>query len=306
MNKNSLSFIMAGFLFVISGFPLKAQPVQPKEENSIRMMSYNVRNGTGMDNITDYQRIADVINQTLPDIVALQELDSATVRSRGVYVLKELAERTLMHYTYAPAIDFQGGKYGIGILSKEKPIGFRQISLPGNEKRTFLVAEFSRYFFCCTHLALEQENREHSVSIILETVKDIQKPLFLAGDMNAAYNSPELKALSEKFTLLNDSRKNTFPADKPDQCIDFIYGIKNDGYSVLGQGVLNESQASDHRPLYVDVHLKASVENTSRTKPYMQNPVDNGITIAQKKYSHSRYTFLFLRYALSLFIEIHI
>jgi endonuclease/exonuclease/phosphatase family metal-dependent hydrolase len=233
-----------------------------------------------MDNVVDYQRIADIINRTSPDVVALQELDSATVRSGGVSVLKELAERTLMYHTYAPAIDFQGGKYGIGILSKEKPIGFKQIPLPGNEKRMLLAAEFSRYFFCCTHLALEQENRERSVSIILETVKDIHKPLFLAGDMNAAYNSPELKALSEKFTLLSDSRKNTFPADKPNQCIDFIFGIKNNGYSVLGQRVLNEPKASDHLPLYVDVRLKASVENIFRTKPYLQNPVDNGITIS--------------------------
>ncbi|MDR1525190.1 MAG: metallophosphoesterase, partial [Tannerella sp.] len=279
MNKKNLSLLIIGFL-LIAGFRLNAQPLPTKEENSIRMMSYNVRNCTGMDNLTDYQRVADVINRILPDVVALQELDSATVRSGGVFVLKELAERTLMHHTYAPAIDFQGGKYGVGILSKEKPIGFRQIPLPGNEKRTLLVAEFSRYFFCCTHLALEQENREHSVSLILETLKDIDKPLFLAGDMNAAYNSPELKALSEKFTLLNDSRKNTFPADNPDRCIDFIYGIKNNGYSVPGQSVLNEPLASDHLPLYADVRLKAPVENIFRTKPYLQNPVDNGITVS--------------------------
>ncbi|MDR0394034.1 MAG: endonuclease/exonuclease/phosphatase family protein, partial [Tannerella sp.] len=164
MNKNILSLIIAGLLFVASGFQLSAQPV-PREENTIRMMSYNVRNCMGMDDVTDYQRVADVVNRVLPDVVALQELDSATRRSGGVYILKELAERTLMHYTYAPAIDFQGGKYGVGILSREKPVGFRQIPLPGDEKRTLLIAEFDRYFFCCTHLALEQENRERSVSL---------------------------------------------------------------------------------------------------------------------------------------------
>lgn len=75
-----------------------------------------------------------------------QELDSVTQRNNGVYSLGELAKRTLMHATYAPSIDFQGGKYGIGMLSKEKPLGFKRISLPGKEeKRSLLIVEFADY-----------------------------------------------------------------------------------------------------------------------------------------------------------------
>ena len=48
-----------------------------KKEETIKILSYNVRNCRGMDNITSYQRIADVITRTAPDFVALQELDSA-------------------------------------------------------------------------------------------------------------------------------------------------------------------------------------------------------------------------------------
>ena len=46
-------------------------------------MSYNVRNARGLDNVTDYQRVADVINSVKPDILAVQELDSVTGRSKG-------------------------------------------------------------------------------------------------------------------------------------------------------------------------------------------------------------------------------
>jgi endonuclease/exonuclease/phosphatase family metal-dependent hydrolase/predicted phosphodiesterase len=277
MYKNFLSFIIGGFLLT-ANLPLNAQAIFPRQENSLRIMTYNIRNCVGMDNRTDYQRVADVINRVSPDVVAIQETDSATRRGKGVFVLKELAERTLMHCTFAPAIDFQGGKYGTGILSKEKPVALRQISLPGDEKRTLLIAEFDRYVVCCTHLALEAENRKQSVSLIINAVKDIQKPLFLAGDMNAAGNSPELTPLSEKFTVLNDVKKATFPADKPVKCIDFIYG--SNGYSVLERRVLDEPVASDHRPLYVDVRLKAEAKDIFRTKPYLQNPVNNGITVS--------------------------
>jgi endonuclease/exonuclease/phosphatase family metal-dependent hydrolase len=271
--------IIIGFL-LIAGLSVNAQ-ILPRAENSLRIMTYNIRNCMGMDQKTDYQRVADVINRVLPDVVAVQEVDSVTQRSEGVFVLRELAERTLMHCTYAPAIDFQGGKYGVGILSKERPISIRQIPLSGEEKRTLLIAEFGRYVVCCTHLALEAKNRKHSISLIVDAVKDIQKPLFLAGDMNSTYNSPEQAILLKKFTALNDSKKNTFPANKPDVCIDFIYGCNSgNGYTVLERSVLSEPVASDHLPLYVDVRLKADMKDIFRTKPYLQNPVDHGITVS--------------------------
>ena len=257
--------------------------ISPKENNSIRIMTYNVHNGIGMDNITDYQRIAEVINRVAPDLVAVQELDSAAQRSNGVYVLKEIAEHALMHYTYGAAIDFQGGKYGIGILSKEKPLNYHTVPLPGREEaRLLLIAEFEDYVFCCTHFSLTEEDRNSSASIIQEAVKDIRKPLFLAGDMNSEPESPTQQSLMENFTILSNSKAPTFPVVDPRECIDYIYGYNNGNtYSVLKRQVLTDEQvASDHLPLFVDVRLKKDVSEIFRTKPYLQNPTDNGITIS--------------------------
>ena len=63
----------------------------------LRLMTYNVRNARGMDNSCNYQRVANVINNARPDVVAVQELDSMTARSNGTDVLRELAERTQLH-----------------------------------------------------------------------------------------------------------------------------------------------------------------------------------------------------------------
>lgn len=60
-------------------------------------MTYNVRNGSGMDGVKDFARTAAVINREKPDVVAIQELDSVTGRSKGAYVLGELAKLTGMH-----------------------------------------------------------------------------------------------------------------------------------------------------------------------------------------------------------------
>ncbi len=54
----------------------------------------------------NYRRIANVISQTSPDMT-LQELDSVTVRNKGIHALGELEKPTGMHGTYAAAIPFQ-------------------------------------------------------------------------------------------------------------------------------------------------------------------------------------------------------
>ena len=52
----------------------------------VRVMSYNVRNGHGVDGIKDIKRCADVINEVRPNVVAVQELDSMSHRNKK-YVL---------------------------------------------------------------------------------------------------------------------------------------------------------------------------------------------------------------------------
>lgn len=110
----------------------------PKIYNGeLKILSYNVRNARGMDDATDYDRVANVIKRINADCVALQELDSATERSNGRVVLDELAKRTGMYATYNKSIDYQGGSYGIGVLTKEKPIRKASVSLPGRKGEVF-------------------------------------------------------------------------------------------------------------------------------------------------------------------------
>lgn len=84
-------------------------------------MTYNIKNANGMDDVCDFQRIADVINHIHPEVVALQELDSMTHRSGQKYVLGEIAGRTQMHAYFAPAIDYDGGNMVSDFSPKKFP-----------------------------------------------------------------------------------------------------------------------------------------------------------------------------------------
>ncbi|GHU63685.1 hypothetical protein FACS1894123_06940 [Bacteroidia bacterium] len=232
---------------------------QPKTENTIRMMSYNICNATGMDHVVNYQRVADVIIEFAPDVIALQELDSVTNRSYQTDVLSRLAELTKMYSVYGASIPFDGGKYGVGVLSKTKPLSWQRIPLPGREEaRSLLLVEFPDYVFCCTHFSLNEKDRLASVPIIDKTAKTYLKPVFLAGDINATPKSPVLESFRKNWQLLSDPTQPTFPSDKPDCTIDYLFGNIPGGFtcSVSQTRVITGKDASDHLPLFADVSLK--------------------------------------------------
>ena len=259
-----------------------AMAASAHSQDSLKLMSYNIRNAKGMDNVRNIQRIANVINNEAPDVVAVQELDSMTTRSNQTYVLAEVAERTQMIANYAPAISFQGGKYGIGILSKEKPLDIRTFPLPGREeKRMLMVAEFKDYFFACTHLSLTEEDRLASLEIIKNSVRTNNKPFFLAGDLNDKPESAFIKALQQDFQILTNIKKATFPAPEPTETIDYIAAWKQqtDDFATISTQVVEEPLASDHRPITVTLRMAKKADELFLTKPYLQNPVNNGMTI---------------------------
>ena len=269
--KKNLLFIFAA-LFTFSA----------QAQNTLKLMSYNIKNANGMDNVCNFQRIANVINNTSPDVVAIQEVDSMTNRSGQKYVLGEIADRTQMHGYFAPAIDYDGGKYGIGLLTKQVPLRLQTLPLPGREEaRTLILAEFTDYIYCCTHMSLTEEDRMKSLELVKAFTSSSTKPLFLAGDMNAEPESGFIKELQKDFQILSNPKQHTFPAPDPKETIDYIATLKQNakGFAVISAKVINEPMASDHRPILVELRTAEKADKIFRMKPYLQNPVGNGITV---------------------------
>ena len=225
----------------------------------LKIASYNVRNAKGMDDVVDFDRVAKVINDMNADALAIQELDSATERSNRMVVLDELAKRTGMFASYNASIDFSGGKYGVGILTKEKPLRTEAIALPGREEeRSILLVELNDYALCCTHFSLNEEDRQSSIEIINKLLSNFEtKPVFLAGDLNAEPNSAEIAQLEKNWIMISNPELHTFPSDSPEVTIDYVFLKQNAHFkhTVIETEVPNEPMASDHRPLWVEVRI---------------------------------------------------
>lgn len=249
MKKLLFDALLLIFLTVVSFWLiLSIKPVQ------VRIMSYNVRHCAGMDWEVDYDRTAEVTLKQMPDVVALQELDSMTGRSGRKYQLGELAKRTNYYPVFGKAIDYDGGGYGVGVLIKEQPLSTKRIPLPGEEPRVLLVVELKDYVIACTHLDLEEDARLASIPLIIEEANYWQKPFIIAGDLNDFPDSQVLKELKKYFTI-NSGDEATFPADKPNECIDYVATFNNCPAKTIESLVVDEPEASDHRPLLVKLQL---------------------------------------------------
>ena len=92
-----------------------------QRQTTLKFMSYNIRNGRGIDNVQDLGRVAEIINRTAPDIVALQELDSVTGRMAGRFIPGELGEMTGMHARFCRALGYDAGGAAVVVDGAAEP-----------------------------------------------------------------------------------------------------------------------------------------------------------------------------------------
>lgn len=238
-----------------------------KHPETVRFMSYNVRIFCGMAHpnagkvvesapaVRD--RLSGIINRVGADFVALQEVDFMTERSGWDDQVGRLAKGAGMYGTFVDAIDRSKGKYGVGLLSREKPLRVKRIQLPGSEElRVMMIAEFTDCYVICTHFSLTPEDRITSVEILTAACEGITKPILIGGDFNETPADAAIGMMKRRFTLLTDPEPS-YPADAPQWCLDYVWGMNlSEGADAVRQKILlDEKEASDHRPWIVDVKL---------------------------------------------------
>lgn len=235
----------------------------------LRVLSYNIHHGAGMDGKLDLERIAQVIKDTNADLVALQEVDKGVKRTDGIDEPAVLAELTGMHAVFEKNIDFQGGEYGNAVLTRFPVEHYQNHHLPQSiptEQRGMLevhvtVAGRSIVFFA-THFDYHGDDNERLASArmlrgLLED-SNIQTAI-VAGDLNAL---PESNTIAQIREFLIDTHNPdtgdgfTFPADKPDRRIDYILHNPGSGLRAVECRVIDEPVASDHRPLLTVFELR--------------------------------------------------
>ena len=237
----------------------------------LRVMSFNIHIGVGMDEKLDLQRTANAILKEKPDLVALQEVDRFAERTERLDQPKILAEMTGMNVVYGKTIDNSGGDYGIAILSKYPIVEHTFTPLPredNREKRGLLQAtikldDSNTIRFFCTHLcAYNEKNRVLQVQKINEITEKGNALVLIGGDFNAKPKSESNELMNKLWEDLTDTTW-TFSSTKPSMKIDYIFyragevapGVRKK-LEKLESKVIPDEITSDHRPTLTVVKLK--------------------------------------------------
>ncbi|MCX7766277.1 MAG: endonuclease/exonuclease/phosphatase family protein [Candidatus Sumerlaeia bacterium] len=234
------------------------------ETTSLRIMTYNIHIGKGIDGKLDLGRIAEVINSQHPDVVALQEVDRFTERCGKIDQLAELERLTGLKGVYGKTIDFQGGEYGIAILSRLKIVSSKHNLLPeinGKERRGFLKVIVEKngqqIAFINTHLGLDSTERQIQIAKLLEEIGDISEPLIIAGDFNELPGTENWQLLNKNFmdvALQINNPLPTYPATNPEKRIDYIWLHRKHRWNLVHCQTIS-TLASDHLPLCAEIKL---------------------------------------------------
>lgn len=266
--------VAASLALAAAGCASASPPPGVVADDRIAVLVYNIHAGKDAAGVPSLDRIAAVIRDARADVVLLQEVDSATTRSGGVDQLAELARATGMAGVFGRSLDYQGGGYGIGILSRWPITRDSTLRLPVEPElpraagryeprsglHAVIASPFGEVELLNTHLDAGrpdtfriQESR--TLLAFADARRRVGARLFLGGDLNSTPESVPQQmvratGLVDAWTSCASGDGFTYPDRAPVKRIDYLY--LPPGERCFGARVI-ESRASDHRPLLVEI-----------------------------------------------------
>jgi endonuclease/exonuclease/phosphatase family metal-dependent hydrolase len=241
-----------------------------------RIVTYNVHRCVGNDRRLDVGRVAAVLAQLNPDIVALQELDVGRARTGHVDQAHEIARRLEMTHHFHAAVQVEEERYGDAILTGYPERLVKSGALPGHPRMRALEPRGALWVeadvggrplqVINTHLGLvpreQQIQATHLAGPHWLEHGDCVWPAILLGDFNATASSVVYRTLTARLQparrlARRKQPSSTFPSPLPVLRIDHLFvspGIEVQ--DVFAPFDPLTRAASDHLPLVMDFELR--------------------------------------------------
>jgi endonuclease/exonuclease/phosphatase family metal-dependent hydrolase len=240
----------------------------------LRVLTYNVHSCRGTDRRHDPARIADVIAQSSPDVIALQELDVGRLRTGHVDQANLIADYLKMEAHFHPALHVEEEKYGDAILTALPSRLVRAAALPSiGEPRGALWIEIDfagqKLQIVNTHFGLRPRERlTQAIELLgegwLGSDRCRDNPTLFVGDLNAVPRSATYGLLARHMrapSLAGGRRRAaTFPSRFPLVRIDHVF--TNEKLAIKEVAVVDSPLArvaSDHLPLLATLECEAEI-----------------------------------------------
>ncbi len=229
----------------------------------ITLMSFNTQHCLNfVTRQIDFDIMADAIRACGADIAGLQE-----IRDIGENLAEYRAQAGILagklgfHCYFGEAIMFNGGNpYGNALLSRFPIESAETFKIKDPEPRGYsgyyetrcvikaviALPEGKKLTVCVSHFGLNPDEQENAVAKCMEIGED--RNFVLMGDFNMVPEDPILRPLAGRYYDTSKKARGSvlsFPSDKPDRKIDYIFTSKDIGVIEAGVPAI---VASDHRP----------------------------------------------------------
>ena len=257
-----------------------------KDRQTIRLLSFNIQAGTSTARYHHYvthswrqvlphsQRVEnlDAIAELVApyDMVALQEVDSGSLRSGFINQSRYLANHAGMPFWCHQSNRKVGtvAYAGNGFLSKFEPDSVEEYRLPGiiPGRGTLLVRYGrgeNRLDVAIVHLALGKRARGQQLKFLAERLQDCAN-LIVMGDLNTQVDNPPIVEFRDALNLIAPTRGlASFPSWQPQRAIDHILVSRHFGG---GEADVLEISYSDHCPVTLEIKLPPEIRLLPATR----------------------------------------
>lgn len=248
--------------------------VHTRSATGVNVLTYNIHAGKDAAQTPNIARVAAFIDSVKADVVMLQEVDRKTTRANGEDHLAQLEQLTGLHAAFAKSLDYQGGEYGIALLSRwpiDSAVVVPLVVEPPQERaggsreprvalHAVVRSPFGPLHVINTHIDPAREGtfrKQEIVGLLARVHRNVPAgdALIFGGDLNARPTTDEISAVSsaltDSWTACGGGGGETFPSSGPDRRIDYVFFRR----ARCVQARVPRTQASDHRPLLVTLQF---------------------------------------------------
>jgi endonuclease/exonuclease/phosphatase family metal-dependent hydrolase len=240
----------------------------------MRLLLYNIRYGVGagasmhmplpgagyiLGNQNVLPEIVRFIKSMDPDIVGLIEVDTGSIRSRGINQAETIAAELGMNSSFE-------SKYGAKSINQLLPIVRKQgnafLAAPRVHgeafhyfdtgiKRLIIELEMDEFSVYLVHLSLKYRHRHLQLRKLYDLISESRKPVMVAGDFNTFWGENEIYLFMRAAGLrsANELSLPSYPSRSPRKELDFV--LYQDGIRIT-HFEIPQVRHSDHLPLICD------------------------------------------------------
>ncbi len=263
------------FSFVREGVRRTRQPSMVElPRDRLRLLSFNIQAGIGTSSYREYitgswkhlvaprnsveniERISEVLHDF--DIVALQEVDAGSLRSRFLNQAVHLAALSEFPFWHQQVNRNLGrlGQFSNALLSRVIPYHVEDHRLPGLPGRGAFVVRYGHpdnpLVVVGVHLALGERYRNAQLAYLSDLLKNYRHVVVM-GDFNCMPEHLLDSPFAELELRLMEGEHRTFPSWSPERHLDHI--LVSPGLEVVRYQVLEDHLLSDHLPVATEIIL---------------------------------------------------